>query len=98
MTTHAATAEAAVGAAVRISGRHDRLRIAKYTPIAPITSGTVSLQTAARTMNGSAHSQRPSSMYRKAQRRSGVARATGWNLSLIHISEPTRLGMISYAV
>src|SRR5450756_2105954 len=23
---------------------------------------------------------------------------TGWSLSLIHISEPTRLGMISYAV
>src|SRR5450756_2256679 len=28
----------------------------------------------------------------------GLARVARWNLSLIHISEPTRLGMISYAV
>ena len=28
----------------------------------------------------------------------GVREHRGWLLSLIHISEPTRLGMISYAV
>src|SRR5450759_1791490 len=28
----------------------------------------------------------------------GPVKCSAWNLSLIHISEPTRLGMISYAV
>ena len=44
-----------------------------------MTSGTVSLQAAASTRNTAARTQRSSSMYRNAQRSSGVASATGWN-------------------
>ena len=64
---------------VTTSGQSERLRSAKYAPMKAITSGTVSLQAAASTRKTAALTQRSSSMYRKAQRSSGVARATGWN-------------------
>src|SRR5450759_3606515 len=40
----------------------------------------------------------PSSTAARVAARLGRSWVTQWNLSLIHISEPTRLGMISYAV
>ena len=44
-------------------------------------------------------SKRPQmSMLDRAAQFSPFAALTGYDLSLIHISEPTRLGMISYAV